>query len=239
LGIQQNQINYRLELPKFLLIESSGDVCSAAVSNGREIIAEKSIQEKNSHSTYLASYVDEVLKKSGYQINELDAVVIGGGPGSYTGLRIGCSLAKGLCFGADLPLIACSTLYAQAAEALRKYPEADRLITLIDARRMDAYLGVFDKELNALVDEQFITIDEQLSVDYVQGKTIACGSGAAKWMDEFPLKNVLYHRFSGIYANNLLAEALIKWAKKEVVDLAYYEPNYIKSVFVTKPKPKF
>lgn len=226
-------------MPKFLLIESSGDVCSAAVSNGTEIVAEKSIQEKNSHSNYLASYVDEVLRKSGYKINELDAVVIGGGPGSYTGLRIGCSLAKGLCFGADLPLIACSTLYAQASETLRKYPDADRVISLIDARRMDAYLGVFGKQLGALVEEQFITIDEQLAVDYVHGKTIACGSGAAKWVEEFSPDDVLHHLFSGIYAKDLLAEALLKWKNKEMVDLVYYEPNYIKSVFVTKPKPKF
>lgn len=226
-------------MPKFLLIESSGDVCSAAVSNGTEIVAEKSIQEKNSHSNYLASYVDEVLRKSGYKISELDAVVIGGGPGSYTGLRIGCSLAKGLCFGADLPLIACSTLYAQASGTLRKYPDADRVISLIDARRMDAYLGVFGKQLGAVVEEQFITIDEQLAVDYVQGETIACGSGAAKWVEEFSPDDVLHHLFSGIYAKDLLAEALLKWKNKEMEDLAYYEPNYIKSVFVTKPKPKF
>lgn len=226
-------------MPKFLLIESSGDVCSAAVSNGTEIVAEKSIQEKNSHSNYLASYVDEVLRTSGYKINELDAVVIGGGPGSYTGLRIGCSLAKGLCFGADLPLIACSTLYAQASEALRNYPDADKVISLIDARRMDAYLGVFGKKLDTVVEEQFVTIDEQLAVDYVHGQTVACGSGAAKWVEEFSPSDVLHHLFSGIYAKDLLAEALLKWKNKEMVDLAYYEPNYIKSVFVTKPKPKF
>ncbi|MFT5056203.1 MAG: tRNA threonylcarbamoyladenosine biosynthesis protein TsaB [Pseudoalteromonas distincta] len=239
MGIQQNQINYCLELPKFLLIESSGDVCSAAVSSGTEIIAEKSIQEKNSHSTYLASFVEEVMKNSGLQISDLDAVVIGGGPGSYTGLRIGCSLAKGLCFGADIPLIACSTLKALAAAALEQNQDVDRVITLVDARRMDAYLGVFDKQLNTLVDEQFITIDAQLSVDYTKGQTIACGSGAEKWFDEFSPKGIVQHSYSGIYANNLVLEALIKWEQKDFVDVAYYEPNYIKSVFVTKPKPKF
>jgi len=226
-------------LPKFLLIESSGDVCSAAVSSGTEIIAEKSIQEKNSHSNYLASFVDEVLKKSGLQIADLDAVVIGGGPGSYTGLRIGCSLAKGLCFGADIPLIACSTLKALAAAALEQNPNIDRVITLIDARRMDAYLGVFDKQLNAIVDEQFITIDAQLAVDYVKGETVVCGSGASKWIEEFSPEGVLEYSYSGIYANSLVREALQKWEQKDFVDVAYYEPNYIKSVFVTKPKPKF
>lgn len=226
-------------MPKFLLIESSGDVCSAAVSSGTEIIAEKSIQEKNSHSTYLASFVDEVLKKSALQISDLDAVVIGGGPGSYTGLRIGCSLAKGLCFGADIPLIACSTLKALAAAALERNDNIDRVVTLIDARRMDAYLGVFDKQLNAIVAEQFITIDAQLAVDYVKGETVACGSGASKWMEELSPEGVLEYSYSGIYANDLVLEALQKWEQKDFVDVAYYEPNYIKSVFVTKPKPKF
>ena len=115
-------------MPKFILIESSGDVCSVAVSRGSQIIAEKSIQEPNSHSIYLAQFVDDVLKESGLEIATLDAVIIGGGPGSYTGLRIGCSLAKGLCFGSDLPLIACSTLAAFAASAQLEFPKAERFI---------------------------------------------------------------------------------------------------------------
>lgn len=225
--------------PKFLLIESSGDTCSAAVSDGRQVIAEKSIQEKNSHSTYLASYVDEVLKKSGNEIKDLDAVVVGGGPGSYTGLRIGVSLAKGLCFGAHIPLIACSTLRALAAAALEQEPNAQRIISLIDARRMDAYLGVFSATLEPQIEEHFITIDKQLAVDYVQADTVAVGSGAPKWLDEFGDNLSVINIKSDLYAKHLLPEALEKWEQNSVEDMAYYEPNYIKSVFVTKPKPKF
>ena len=239
LGVWKSQDSYRIILPKFLLIESSGDVCSAAVSDGNQIVAEKSITEKNSHSTYLASYVDEVLKKSGLQIAELDAVVVGGGPGSYTGLRIGVSLAKGLCFGANIPLIACSTLRALAVAALEDKPNAQRVISLIDARRMDAYLGVFNANLEAEIEEHFITIDEQLAVDYLHGDTVAVGSGAAKWMEEFKLEEKVTNTKSELYAKHLLPEALQKWQQKSLEDLAYYEPNYIKSVFVTKPKPKF
>ncbi len=98
---------------------------------------------------------------------------------------------------------------------------------------------MFDKDLNTLVDEQFITIDAQLAVDYVKGETVACGSGASKWMEDFSPDGVLEYSYSGIYANNLVLEALQKWEQKDFVDVAYYEPNYIKSVFVTKPKPKF
>lgn len=226
-------------MPKFLLIESSGDVCSAAVSVDEKIVSQKWIQEANSHSTYLASYVDEVLKAADLKVGDLDAVVVGGGPGSYTGLRIGVSLAKGLCFGADLPLIACSTLRALAVAALEQNPKAVRVISLIDARRMDAYLGVFNAKLEALVEEHFITIDEQLAVDYLQVNTLAVGSGAAKWIADFTPGSDVTVIKSTLYAKYLLPEALQKWEQKELEDVAYYEPNYVKSVFVTKPKPKF
>ncbi|PCJ64641.1 MAG: tRNA (adenosine(37)-N6)-threonylcarbamoyltransferase complex dimerization subunit type 1 TsaB [Bacteroidetes bacterium] len=226
-------------MPSLLLIESSGDVCSAAISKGNSIVAEKSIQEINSHSTYLASFVNDVLEQSGQEVKDLDAIVLGGGPGSYTGLRIGCSLAKGLCFGADLPLITCSTLKALAAGAMAKEPNLERIITLIDARRMDAYLGVFDSNLDAIIEEQFITIDSQLAVDYVIGKTGVAGSGVQKWVEGFGVKNIVKFSNSGVYAKHLLAEALLKWEDKDFADMVYYEPNYIKSVFVTKPKPKF
>ncbi|MDG2454830.1 MAG: tRNA (adenosine(37)-N6)-threonylcarbamoyltransferase complex dimerization subunit type 1 TsaB [Bacteroidia bacterium] len=226
-------------MPKFLLIESSGEVCSAAVAVDATIVAEKAIQEANSHSTYLATYVDEVLQGANIKAGDLDAIVVGGGPGSYTGLRIGVSLAKGLCFGANIPLIACSTLRALAVAALEKNPQADRVISLIDARRMDAYIGIFNAQLVAEVQEHFITIDEQLAVDYVKGETIVVGSGAAKWIEGFELEESVMYTKSTLYAKHLLPEALQKWEQNSVEDMAYYEPNYIKSVFVTRPKPKF
>ena len=226
-------------MPKFLLIESSGDVCSVAVSSDSDIIAEMSIQEKNSHSTYLASFVDEVLQRSSFKVSDLDAVVIGGGPGSYTGLRIGCSLAKGLCFGADIPLIACSTLQAIAVSALEISPDLEQVITLIDARRMDAYVAVYDAKLMVVKNEHFATLDSQLVVDYINGHTGLAGSGAAKWIEEFDADIVVCFTESALYARNLLPEASKKWLSKSFEDVAYYEPNYIKSVFVTKPKPKF
>lgn len=226
-------------MAKFLLIESSGDVCSVAVSDAGSILSEKSVLEPNSHSNYLATFVNEVLLELRLKVSDLDAIVIGGGPGSYTGLRIGCSLAKGLCFGANIPLIACSTLRALASAAIDEHPTSERVVSLIDARRMDAYLGVFDKDMNAIVEEQFITIDEQLAVDYLVEETAIVGSGAFKWKEEFLNEKPVSVTKSFLYAKNLLPEATQKWENQEYVDVAYYEPNYIKSVFVTKPKPKF
>lgn len=226
-------------MPKFLLIESSGDVCSAAVSEDGKIIASKSILEPNSHSTYLAGYIDDVLKKSCLRINDLDAVVIGGGPGSYTGLRIGCSLAKGICFASDLPLISCSNLKALSAAGFDKNQDINTLICLIDARRMDAYLGVFDRREGDVITEQFVTLDEQLGVDYFGEDIGAVGNGAKKWLQEFEVPDIKNLEIPTIYAGYLLQEAMEKWEAKDFENIVSFEPNYIKSVFVTKPKPKF
>lgn len=226
-------------MPKFLLIESSGDVCSAAVSSDSEIVSSKSILEPNSHSTYLAGFIDDVLKVSGLDIGELDAVVIGGGPGSYTGLRIGCSLAKGICFATGLPLISCSDLRALASAGLDKNKEVNNVVCLIDARRMDAYLGVFDRKGRHVMKEQFVTLDEQLGVDYSCQDVGVVGNGAKKWIQGFKDLQVKNIEIDTIYAEYLLKEANEKWRAKDFENLVTYEPNYIKSVFVTKPKPKF
>ena len=224
-------------MPKLLLIESSNEVCSVALSSSENIIQEKWINEPNSHSVYLAPFVDEVMWNAGLYIHELDGVVISDGPGSYTGLRIGCSLAKGICMGANIPLIAVSTLKGLASVALNDYPSVDQIIALVDARRSDAYMGIYDQHLNPIVEEQFVTINSELRIE--KNNTVVVGSGAIKFINELDKEKELKHTKSALYARDLLSEALQKWAKQDYVDLTSYEPNYIKSVFITKPKSKF
>ena len=224
-------------MPRLLLIESSNQVCSVALCKQGEIIQEKSVEEPNSHYVYLAPFVDEVMAQSGLSFSQLDGVVVSDGPGSYTGLRIGSSLAKGICFGADIPLIAVSTLRALAGLALKEYPSVNQIISLVDARRDDAYMGIYDRELNPLVDEQFVTINSEIRIE--KNKTAVIGSGANKFINELDKGKVLKYSKSALYAKDLLDEALLKWSDNSYVDLTTYEPNYIKSVFVTKPKSKF
>jgi tRNA threonylcarbamoyladenosine biosynthesis protein TsaB len=226
-------------LSKFLLVESSGDVCSAAVSADNIIVSEKTVVEQNAHSTYLAQFIDDVLKEAGLKITELDAVVVGSGPGSYTGLRIGTSLAKGICFGADISLIACSTLKGIAVASFEANDTIETAVSLIDARRMDAYLGVFTRKLENVIEEKFITLDEQFAVDYNNEGVGANGSGVKKWLDDFVVNKVADCSKSAFSAVHLLPEATQRYNEKQFEDVAYFEPNYIKSVFVTKPKPKF
>lgn len=224
-------------MPNLLLIESSNEICSVALSQEKSIIQEKYIDKPNSHSVYLAPFVNEVLNNATMSINELDGVVISDGPGSYTGLRIGSSLAKGICLGADIPLMAVSTLKGLAKKALNDYPSVDQAIALVDARRSDVYIGVYNQQLKPIIKEQFITINSELKIE--KSNAVVVGSGAMKFINELDVKKELKHSESVLYAKDLLDEAMLKWAKQDFVDLTSYEPNYIKSVFVTKPKSKF
>jgi tRNA threonylcarbamoyladenosine biosynthesis protein TsaB len=224
-------------MPNLLLIESSNEICSVALSQEKSIIQEKYINKPNSHSVYLAPFVNEVLNNARMSINELDGVVISDGPGSYTGLRIGSSLAKGICLGAGIPLMAVSTLKGLAQKALNDYPSVDQAIALVDARRSDAYIGVYNQQLKPIIKEQFITINSELKIE--KSNAVVVGSGAMKFINELDVKKELKHSESVLYAKDLLDEAMLKWAKQDFVDLTSYEPNYIKSVFVTKPKSKF
>lgn len=224
-------------MPNLLLIESSNEICSVALSQKKSIIQEKYIDKPNSHSVYLAPFVNEVLNNATMSINELDGVVISDGPGSYTGLRIGSSLAKGICLGAGIPLMAVSTLKGLAQKALNDYPSVDQAIALVDARRSDAYIGVYNQQLKPIIKEQFITINSELKIE--KSNAVVVGSGAMKFINELDVKKELKHSESVLYAKDLLDEAMLKWAKQDFVDLTSYEPNYIKSVFVTKPKSKF
>lgn len=224
-------------MPNLLLIESSNEICSVALSQKKSIIQEKYIDKPNSHSVYLAPFVNEVLNNATMSINELDGVVISDGPGSYTGLRIGSSLAKGICLGAGIPLMAVSTLKGLAKKALNDYPSVDQAIALVDARRSDAYIGVYNQQLKPIIKEQFITINSELKIE--KSNAVVVGSGAMKFINELDVKKELKHSESVLYAKDLLDEAMLKWAKQDFVDLTSYEPNYIKSVFVTKPKSKF
>lgn len=224
-------------MPNLLIIESSNEICSVALSQEKSIIQEKYINKPNSHSVYLAPFVNEVLNNARMSINELDGVVISDGPGSYTGLRIGSSLAKGICLGAGIPLMAVSTLKGLAKKALNDYPSVDQAIALVDARRSDAYIGVYNQQLKPIIKEQFITINSELKIE--KSNAVVVGSGAMKFINELDVKKELKHSESVLYAIDLLDEAMLKWAKQDFVDLTSYEPNYIKSVFVTKPKSKF
>jgi tRNA threonylcarbamoyladenosine biosynthesis protein TsaB len=133
-----------------LSLETSTDVCSVAIHNEGTLLHEKIIREPQAHAAKLAPLIQETLRDTNIQISQLSAVAITSGPGSYTGLRIGTSTAKGICYAANVPLIAIPTLEVLAFQARQQADSNDLLCPMIDARRMEVYCQVFDRHLNAI-----------------------------------------------------------------------------------------
>ncbi|MFY0644105.1 MAG: tRNA (adenosine(37)-N6)-threonylcarbamoyltransferase complex dimerization subunit type 1 TsaB [Bacteroidia bacterium] len=218
-----------------LLLETSADVCSAALLHQGQI-TEKNVFEKNSHSKLLASMVSDLLENQQCKIQELDAIAISAGPGSYTGLRIGASLAKGIAFAHDIPIISVSSL-ASIAQALKEQEEdGDKLYcALIDARREDVYYGIFNSNLELIEPEAFCTVNNDFLKNHLQNEIFIGGTGSlktAKILGHNKLKVVEVDAL----ARHMVNIALQKYNNKEFEDLAYYEPNYIKSVHIIPSK---
>jgi len=233
-----------------LHIETATRVCSVALSeNDRLIALRENDTEAYSHSSLLTVYMEAVMKEAGISAGSLDAVAVSMGPGSYTGLRIGVSAAKGLCYGLDLPLIAVDTLEAMTyycREQVSKHPailpvEAKEIIycPMIDARRMEVYTCLFDSGLGRIRDIEAVIVDADSFSDLPTNKTMLFfGDGAEK------CKNIISRTPSffldGITtsASGLTAPVYKKFLQKDFVDTAYFEPFYLKDFVAGKPKVK-
>lgn len=229
--------NYFMAL--VLNIDTSTDVCSVAIAREGNVIALKENDEGFNHSILLGVYVDDLLKENDLTANDLDAVSVSMGPGSYTGLRIGVSLAKGICFGAGKPLIAVSTLEALANAVARRENEEAFYCPMIDARRMEVYTAVYDREGNVVRDIHAEVIEENSFADVLSTrKVLFFGNGSDK------VKGILKHPnaqfISGVAtsAANMAEIAQRKFEAGEFEDVAYFEPFYLKDFVATVPKRK-
>ncbi|RBQ09094.1 tRNA (adenosine(37)-N6)-threonylcarbamoyltransferase complex dimerization subunit type 1 TsaB [Pedobacter miscanthi] len=225
-------------MAKILQIETATAICSVALSVNGETISFKEEQGQNLHAANLTLFIDEVVKTAGISYNELDAIAVSKGPGSYTGLRIGVSTAKGLCYALDKPLIAIETLEMMAAGFLAKNQDYSGLICpMIDARRMEVYTSVFDNQLNVLLPTEAKIIDDTSFADLLSQQTITfLGDGAAKCADVLTDVNA---RFDNTNFNS--APYMSKLAQKafnngNFEDVAYFEPFYLKDFVVTQSK---
>ena len=219
-----------------LSIESSSQACSAAVSMDGKLVWNKENTEPFSHSARLGVYITEAIRFIQAARYRLDAVAVSEGPGSYTGLRIGISLAKGICFGRDIPLIALPTLKIMAA---RFAPSSSYLCPMIDARRTEVYSALYDGNLNEIEPVHAMIPDENLFRDRPDQKEIIIfGSGADQCKAIIRASNVVFA--PGIYpaASNMADEAEKAFLKKTFADVAYFEPFYLKEFQATKPKNK-
>ena len=223
-----------------LNIETSTNVCSVAVSNDAECIFNKEDYSGPHHNEQLGRYVDEALSFIDSHSLKLDAVAVSCGPGSYTGLRIGTSMAKGICYGRDVKLIAIPTLELLAVPVLLKEQAEEEnalLVPMLDARRMEVYAQVFNRSLDEVRKIQADVVTAETYKEYLdKGPVYFFGNGAAKCMEE--INNPNAHLIKDVVP---LAKYMFPLAEKRIAqgkfdDVAYFVPFYLKDFVAKLPK---
>lgn len=221
-----------------LSIETSTALCSVALHRSGILLDTRQSMEEGAHAKQLTLLIQALFDSQGISYQELDAIAISLGPGSYTGLRIGLSTAKGLCFGLDKPLIALDTLKILANG--RKGDPFDYLIPMIDARRMEVYTAVFDANtLHMRMETQPMILDEQSLMEFTCRPSLLFGNGAIKWKEANPaIEGTFDTEISYPEAKNMGDLAYEAFMNQEFENIVTLEPNYLKEFQGTKPKLK-
>ncbi|MCO6500501.1 MAG: tRNA (adenosine(37)-N6)-threonylcarbamoyltransferase complex dimerization subunit type 1 TsaB [Vicingus serpentipes] len=222
-------------------IETSTKICSVALSDGDQLLALKEEGGDYSHSEKLTLFIEEVMQQAGKTLKDVSVIAVSKGPGSYTGLRIGVSAAKGLCYALDIPLIAVSTLQAMArgmVQQLNREPNNHLFCPMIDARRMEVYTALFDSENNTIENISAKIIDENSLSTYLNDNSIIFfGDGAEKCQSTLSKnKNAIFSNQGLPSAQYINQIAFQKFLNKDFEDLAYFEPYYLKDFIATTPK---
>lgn len=222
-----------------LNIETATKNCSVSVADGINILAFKELNEGMfSHAEKLHSFIIEVLAAARLEMKDLDAVGVSKGPGSYTGLRIGVSAAKGLCYALDIPLLSIPTLKCLALQV--PYNTKDHIVPLLDARRMEVYSAVFDGQYNEVRDTEAEIIDKESFAGLLEkGKVCFLGDGAEKCEKFIVHANAEFIKGRYPSAKEMAVLADEKYSKSYFEDLAYFEPFYLKDFVAGKPKDYF
>jgi tRNA threonylcarbamoyladenosine biosynthesis protein TsaB len=224
-----------------LHLETSTTVCSVALSVNGEVIFEKVSFAGPSHAALLGIFVEEAitsLKTRGLEHPE--AIAVSGGPGSYTGLRIGVSMAKGLCLGWAIPLIAVPTLKLMASAAIRRVAEKDTLYcAMLDARRMEVYAAIYDATLSPVRETMadIVTLETYRSF-LDKGQVCFFGNGATKCQAVIPAGNATFIDDIFPLATDMIPLAEKAFQEESFEDVAYFEPFYLKEFIATVPKNK-
>ena len=225
-----------------LCIETATPVCSVALCENDKVIELKETSKKNSHAEKVAVFIDQIIKKVGIEPADLSAIAVSKGPGSYTGLRIGVSTAKGLCYAAGKPLIAINTLHSMAVGLIQNSPDEKRYdlyCPMIDARRMEVYSALYDKHGEEVRETKAEIIDEKSFNLYAQTPSmIFFGDGAEKCRHVLSHPNAFFgpeFHPSAAYMANL---AYKKFLAGQFEDVAYFEPFYLKDFMAGLPKVK-
>lgn len=221
-----------------LLLETATTTCSVALAHNGNIIALKEVNERNIHASHITLFIEEVMFAANKKYSDLQAIAISKGPGSYTGLRIGVSTAKGLCYALDIPLIGIDTIEAMASGFTESFniPDSSLLIPMLDARRMEVYTGIYQKDLSIVESVCAKIVDKDSFNEYNDQSLFLFGDGADKFRALFadhPHINFSDFATSACHLNIL---ALKKFRDLDFENLAYFEPFYLKDFLLTTSK---
>ena len=223
-----------------LHIETSTSICSVALSEDGQNIFNKEDLKGPSHAVSLGVFVDEALSFADNHAIPVDAVAVSCGPGSYTGLRIGVSMAKGICYGRNIPLIGIPTLKVQCVPVLLYHdelPEDALLCSMVDARRMEVYAAIYDRTLKPVRDIRADIVDENSYKEVLDQYPIYFfGDGAEKCKGKITHPNAHFINNISPLAKMMFPLAEKAMGEKDFKDVAYFEPFYLKEFIATKPK---
>ncbi|MDB5012989.1 MAG: tsaB [Daejeonella sp.] len=223
-----------------LQIETATTCCSVALAENGVVLAFREQNERNIHAASITLFIEEVMLKTGKKFSDLDAVAISKGPGSYTGLRIGVSTTKGLCYALDIPLIAVSTLEAMTSHVIERgdcESENTLFCPMIDARRMEVFTALYDQNLNIVEEVNAKILDETSFKEYLENhKIVFFGDGSDKCKELFERhENALFMPIENS-ATHLTQLALAKFDAGDTENVAYFEPYYLKEYLIKPPK---
>lgn len=218
-------------------IETSGPICSVGLADKGNIFAYRESSPSNSHAEYVSIFINEVLEEAAVRHEQVDAVAISAGPGSYTGLRIGTSVAKGLCFGLNIPLIAISSLQIMASKIKAAVQTKDGFFcSSIDARRDDIYFGVYDIDLNILQNPMAATIDEKTCSLLSSFNPLYIGGSGGMKLFSFKKCNFINTHLIEIdhnCATDMSSLSFHKFVNQNFENLISFEPFYLKGVYIS------
>jgi tRNA threonylcarbamoyladenosine biosynthesis protein TsaB len=226
-------------MPLILSIESATSVCSVALHEGGKLLGLMELHQENAHAKKLMLLIESLFRKLGLNSKDLAAVAVSSGPGSFTGLRIGVSVAKGLAYAHNIPLIGVDTLLALAHQLIPVCSDGDHVIPMMDARRMEVYAAIMSFRGEIIESPHPLIVEENLFLDYLnKGKVYFIGDGVEK------LREILVHP-NAVFPNVLNSSksmgelAFEKFQNNMFEDIAYFEPNYLKEfrVIASKKNP--
>ena len=222
-----------------LQIDTATEVCSVAVSQNGQVLAHVEANEPNIHASKLTIYIEEMMQSVGVEFSDLCAIAVSMGPGSYTGLRIGVSTAKGLCYALDIPLIGINTLESifEGYASQNTLQTSSVYIPMLDARRMEVYMSAFDSKKKIIQETQAVIVEKDTFDVFKPSQVVLIGSGAAKLKDLFRDSEQVHldasYKHSAAY---LSGKAFERFEQNKFEDLICFEPYYLKEFIATTNK---